>query len=207
MNQLIPLESEASPTLPASFPRYPYVTGRIPPKSISCGRPMSLLSFLGASLTGTSLLLRGSHGAFSFRKGWPASLHPIPPPPLPIRTDKPAIPPRSISPWSSRRTHSPHTTFWRSRRGRVPVEWKFVGVVEHGHSIRLKLSNVIEGNGNEDHVRLGRQHTSAINHRSRFIRRLRAPASVSSNVAQASRSRPHSQNSFPVKTSIRSELG
>jgi len=108
LNQLIPLESEASPTLPASFPRYPYVTGRIPPKSISCGRPMSLLSFLGASLTGTSLLLRGSHGAFSFRKGWPASLQPIPPPPLPIRTGTPAIPPRSISPWSSRRTHTPH---------------------------------------------------------------------------------------------------
>ncbi len=137
---------------------------------------MSLLSFLGASLTGTSLLLRGFHGAFSFRKGWPASLHPIPPPPFPIRTDKPAS---HLGPFR-RGPHDVPTlpTYHLLKKSpwpRAPVEWKFVGVVEHGHSIRLKLSNVIEGNGNEDHVRLGRQHTSAINHRSRFIRRLHAP--------------------------------
>ena len=70
-------------------------------------RSMNLLSFLGASLTGTSLPPSGIPWGVLLSEGL-ARVHPIAPPRLPIRTGTPAIPPRSISLWSSRRTHIPH---------------------------------------------------------------------------------------------------
>src|SRR6266446_9214607 len=164
---------------------------------------MSLLSFLGASLTGTSLLLRGSHGAFSFRKGWPASLHPIPPPPLPIRTGTPAIPPRSISPWSSRRTHTPHIP---------PSEEVAVaacaGRVEVRRCSRTRPFDPVEAvkrnRGKRERRSCPLRAATHQRHQPPFTVHQASPCSASGSsnvaqVAQASRSRPHSQNSFPVK--------